>query len=304
MAKLKAPFPYFGGKSRVADKVWRALGNPSRYIEPFFGSGAVLLSRPDFEPGTNEIVNDKDGFVCNVWRALQYAPGEVARFADWPVNHVDLMARLRHLSGREERLLIKLIANPKYYDAELAGYWIWCASSRIGGNAADSAAIPNIADTRRGVHAPRLQKAKAGERLTEFFAELQARLRDVNVVCGDWSQVCSGKWHLEFGDVGFFFDPPYGGKDRDTVYHKDSFKAARDVMIWCMEHGPHPGYRIVLCGYDEHEPLLRAGWTFEEWTANGGYANQGNGQGRKNKTRERIYYSPHCLRPTPGLFDV
>ena len=28
MKQLKAPFPYFGGKSKVAGKIWRALGNP------------------------------------------------------------------------------------------------------------------------------------------------------------------------------------------------------------------------------------------------------------------------------------
>ncbi len=44
--KLKAPFPYFGGKSRVADEVWRRFGNPKTYVEPFCGSCAVLLARP------------------------------------------------------------------------------------------------------------------------------------------------------------------------------------------------------------------------------------------------------------------
>lgn len=42
--KLKAPFPYFGGKSKVAHLVWERLGDVHTFIEPFFGSGAVLLS--------------------------------------------------------------------------------------------------------------------------------------------------------------------------------------------------------------------------------------------------------------------
>ena len=33
-----APFPYFGGKRRAAPIVWRALGDPSGYVEPFAGS--------------------------------------------------------------------------------------------------------------------------------------------------------------------------------------------------------------------------------------------------------------------------
>ena len=43
---LKSPFPYFGGKRKVADEIWRRFGAVANYVEPFFGSGAVLLARP------------------------------------------------------------------------------------------------------------------------------------------------------------------------------------------------------------------------------------------------------------------
>lgn len=45
-AKLKAPFPWFGGKSRVAHIVWERFGDVPNYVEPFAGSLAVLLRRP------------------------------------------------------------------------------------------------------------------------------------------------------------------------------------------------------------------------------------------------------------------
>ena len=41
---MKAPLHYFGGKSRAVDLVWHAFGAECRnYVEPFFGSGAMLL---------------------------------------------------------------------------------------------------------------------------------------------------------------------------------------------------------------------------------------------------------------------
>lgn len=43
---LRAPFPWFGGKRKVAEEVWRRFGRVENYVEPFFGSGAVLLGRP------------------------------------------------------------------------------------------------------------------------------------------------------------------------------------------------------------------------------------------------------------------
>jgi hypothetical protein len=66
---LKAPFPWFGGKSRVSDEVWERFGNVANYVEPFFGSGAVLLGRP--HPPGIETVNDLDCMVANFWRALK-----------------------------------------------------------------------------------------------------------------------------------------------------------------------------------------------------------------------------------------
>ena len=76
---LQAPFPYFGGKSIVAQLVWERLGDVANYVEPFFGSGAMLLGRP--HEARIETVNDKDGFVANFWRALQWDPEQVASTA-------------------------------------------------------------------------------------------------------------------------------------------------------------------------------------------------------------------------------
>ncbi len=95
---LKAPFPYFGGKGAIADVVWQYLGDDvKQYIEPFFGSGAVLLKRPKpkIAGKVYEIVNDRDGFIANVWRSIIFSPDEVAKWCDWPINHADLTARKR-----------------------------------------------------------------------------------------------------------------------------------------------------------------------------------------------------------------
>ncbi len=47
LVSYQPPFPWFGGKSAVADRVWTALGpDVMNYVEPFCGSCAVLLLRP------------------------------------------------------------------------------------------------------------------------------------------------------------------------------------------------------------------------------------------------------------------
>lgn len=132
-APLKAPFPWFGGKSRVAHLVWERFGKVANYVEPFFGSGAVLLGRPDWEPGMTETVNDADGFVCNFWRAISAAPDQVAEHAYWPANENDLHARNFVLANRREELKARLEGDPSFFDAEIAGWWVWGICLWIGG---------------------------------------------------------------------------------------------------------------------------------------------------------------------------
>ncbi|MBK8200662.1 MAG: DNA adenine methylase, partial [Acidobacteria bacterium] len=130
-APMRAPFPWMGGKSRVADIVWAAFDDVPNYVEPFFGSGAVLLARPH-QPRI-ETVNDADGLLANLWRAIKAAPDEVAEHADWPVNECDLHARHLWLVEQRETITARLHGDPDFYDSKLAGWWVWGCCSWIGG---------------------------------------------------------------------------------------------------------------------------------------------------------------------------
>lgn len=130
MTELRAPFPWYGGKTLAAPMIWRAFGNVPNYVEPFAGSLATLLARPH-EPKV-ETVNDKDGFIANFWRAVQHAPDEVAQWCDWPVNEADLHARHRRLVELGAPLSERLVEDPDYYDAKIAGWWCWGLCAWIG----------------------------------------------------------------------------------------------------------------------------------------------------------------------------
>ncbi|NBQ15393.1 MAG: DNA adenine methylase, partial [Proteobacteria bacterium] len=127
---LEAPFPWFGGKRDVAADVWAALGNVAHYVEPFFGSGAVLLARPHI--GKFETVNDLDGMLANFWRAIAADAQAVADHADWPCNEADLHARHLWLVSQRQSLTERLMGDPAYYDALVAGWWVWGACNWIG----------------------------------------------------------------------------------------------------------------------------------------------------------------------------
>lgn len=127
---MKAPYPWFGGKRKVAHLVWHRFGDVPNYCEPFFGSGAVLLGRPH-EPRC-ETINDIDCYVSNFWRAMAADPKALARHADWPVNETDLHARHKWLVNRH-KFRERMITDPHYFDIKVAGWWVWGISAWIGG---------------------------------------------------------------------------------------------------------------------------------------------------------------------------
>ena len=129
MSALRAPFPWFGGKSRVAHIVWERFGDVRNYVEPFAGSLAVLLGRPT-EPKI-ETVNDLDCWIANFWRALRHDPEGVAHWADWPVNEADLHARHLWLVNQAE-FRERMKTDPDFYEVRIAGWWVWGISQWIG----------------------------------------------------------------------------------------------------------------------------------------------------------------------------
>lgn len=129
---LRAPFPYFGGKSGVSDLVWAAFGEVKQYIEPFCGSAAMLLAAPS--PASLEVVGDVNCYIANFWRAVRYQPDAVWAEADYPVSHIDLAARHRWLvEPARVADLVAQLADPEWPgDARIAGWWCWGQCAWIG----------------------------------------------------------------------------------------------------------------------------------------------------------------------------
>lgn len=287
---LKAPFPWFGGKSRIAPEVWQRFGDVRNYVEPFFGSGAVLLARPLPFSGV-ETVNDKDGFLSNFWRALQADPDAVAKHADKMVNEIDLAA-WRDWLYSDMSFQDRMWRDPRYYDVEKAGVWVWGVCSTIGN--AWQPKSTHLGDAGRGIHraSTHLGDAGRGAVIQQYFRALAARLERVRVMSGEWHRVTSPTVTTKFGTTAVFLDPPYLDKCSATYNHNDDVRAA--VRAWAIEQGENPAMRIALCGYEgEHE--MPDTWAVHGWKTVGGYGSQGNNAGRANKHRERIWFSPHCV---------
>lgn len=267
---LKAPFPYFGGKSKVANDVWSRLGNVDNYVEPFGGSLAVLLARPAEHEWwlKKETAGDYSGLVVNFYRAVSADPNLVAKYANWPVTEADLTSRHLFLVRYQNELAEKLAGDPLYYDPQAAGWWIWGLSCWIGGDWMTGAGpwkpgvegskseikkapgvyrkMPMIAGSHggKGIHKPLKDlpvmdeigfpdlNKEYGESLLEQFTLIQNRLRRVRIVCGDWSRLQGAA--VDAGPkkiTGVFLDPPYDLDLRRSDLYGESDRVKSEIPI-------------------------------------------------------------------------
>jgi len=325
---IEPPAPYPGGKRRAAQLVWEALGPVKTFVDPFCGMLAVPLACP-WGPRPNEVVNDIDALLVNAFRAIAAAPAEVARHVDWPISEVDLLARRDELVRRRREIRAKLRADPRTYDAELAGWWLWGACQWIGGAWAAEAhqgrdgqprceeKRPALSRPARGILRARRDaapKAMGGEKRpllsslghgvfrpgtdveAQMFA-IAARIRAMKIVSGGWRRVL-GRSTLGLDTAhgltptGIFLDPPYDHavRSRVRIYAHDSAKTSAEVRAWALTHGDDPRLRVVLAGYaKEHGPHMPPTWRCVAWKSQ---------SGTKNADQERLWLSPHCLGGT------
>lgn len=323
MTPLKAPFPYFGGKPAIASIVWERFGRVPRYIEPFAGSLAVMLARPRPFDG-REIVNDSDGLLVNLWRALAADPEAVAHHADWPAMEVDMHARHAWLVGERPTITTRLEGDPDWFDAKAAGWWLWGIGLWIGGgwcsgdgpwrvtevDLNDGQGIHrqllHAGNDGRGIHRQHLARRDGG--ILAAIEPLTQRLRDALVMCGDWTRVVTpavmlgsgrGRAPDAVGACGVFLDPPYAHAERTTKLYAHDQDIAESVREWAIANGDDRRLRIALAGYEDGRSMPD-GWTEVAWTARGGMGNQSTKVG--NRGRERLWFSPHC--EAAGLWDV
>jgi len=158
----------------------------------------------------------------------------------------------------------------------------------------------------RGVQASALLRGPGPDGaggLREYFEALQARLRRVRVCCGDFRRVLGHSPTTAIGLTAVLLDPPYKGELRDEeLYAEEGLDIAAAARDWAVAHGHDPLLRIALCGL-EGEHAMPRDWTMMAWQSQGGYSNQSKvragqapSRAQENRSKERIWFSPHCLQ--------
>ena len=182
---LRAPFGYPGGKSKSVKQILPLLPYRDAYIEPFGGSGAVLIAR---ERSKLEVFNDRYAGVVAFYRCIRDATKLNAL-----IDRLDLTVH-----SREEFVWCKATWEGCQDDVERAARWYYMTKTSFGqlsrnwGRA--TSAVARIAGIAKG---------KLG-----LFPEIHTRFRHVQIENRDYA----GCLHDYDGpDAVFYLDPPYLG---------------------------------------------------------------------------------------------
>lgn len=294
---MKTPFPYFGGKSNIANKLWSILGDVNIYIEPFFGAGSILLSRPKEHKKALEIINDKDGMLINFWRSMKHDPDKTLYYADQPRFECDYNAIKAYVKSQHDDLIPLLEGDIKYYNPELAGYYWYVQSLTFGKYFISQDGSWSVVDKKLVKHKSKnaIVRQKMTIRLRGFFRksqdkskyayELNNRLKDVMIYVGDYNRILTNVMINDDKSTAIIFDPPYVDESSNIdgdLYLFDTLDT-KELEKFFMDNQDKS---VVLFGYKNSYNLPDT-YTVS-WNANGGFSNQGDNQ---NRHKETIWFS-------------
>lgn len=126
---LNAPFPWPGGKSAIIAALNARFGAVQNRVDAFCGSAAWILGSP---PAPVETINDMSGDIVNAYRAIRADPDAVAQHCAWPVSEADFTARRIALKTTLPERAARCMADPEWYDARAAGYFLYVLAVNIG----------------------------------------------------------------------------------------------------------------------------------------------------------------------------
>ena len=328
---LTAPYPYFGGKSKIAAEIWGRLDPKTLdcYVEPCMGSAATYLVRPQPWVG-REILNDYDSLLVNAWRSIHRNPDKVAEICcGMMIAESELHDVHSHLTRKRDQMRVSVEGDPLWHDVSLGAWWLWGICMKLGGGFCsgegpwyvidDKLVCLEKDDPRRDGNGITRSVPCVGNRgvlrqdldyLKSWMRALSYRMRNTLVLNGDWSRAVTQAM-TGTGKIGIMFDPPYGAEAdfNGTLYTNQDADISTKIKAWCIQHTDPAWcrankdsniYRIAYCGYSpEGDSLVEHGWKAMPWSAQGGYGNQGQANEKKedklgNRHREMVYFSPVC----------
>lgn len=233
---------YYGSKNRLSKRIVASLVEHTTYVEPFFGSGAVLFAK---RPSRTEVVNDVDGELVNFFRVLRDHPAELGDLLDFTPY-----ARDEYVEDRDGDLqnLNELERARRFFVSCNAAY------SGVGGDSTDAGFSYSNGTNQ--------SRAALFRNRTRRFRQVAYRLRNVEIENTDALRLFD---RLDSPTTSFYLDPPYLASTR-TVNRGYGYDSAgqqfhTELLAACLEVQG----QVLLSGYasDLYDKALNSWHRYE-----------------------------------------
>ncbi|BAH44540.1 putative methyltransferase [Brevibacillus brevis NBRC 100599] len=227
---------YPGSKWSLADWIIEHMPEHTIYLEPFFGSGAVLFNK---RPARLETVNDIDGDVVNLFKMIRERPDELAEVVHWtPYSREEFKAAYDLPNDdvdRARRFLVKCWQAIRVKTGSISGW-------KCRGTADDS------------------YRVKQWNELPNKISVVAERLKEIQIENRPALQII-GRYRRE--DVLIYADPPYIlGTRNGEIYESEMTDRDHSDLLQTLKDHPGP---VLLSGYaNELYDDLLSDWQREE----------------------------------------
>lgn len=239
---MKAIAKYPGSKWSLADWIIGFFPEHHSYLEPFFGSGAVLFNKPRSHI---ETVNDLDGNVVNLFECIRTDPEKLAR-----AIYFTPYSREVYDKAFYEKPQDKFEAAVNFYVRLNMGHGFRTNGEKVGWKN-DVQGRERSYDSQDWVHLP------------DKIMQAAERLRGVQIENRPAVEVIK---RFNFPNVLIYCDPPYMLNTRHgKQYRCEMDEKDHQELLEVLQQ--HKGY-VIISGYDTdlYNSML-AGWNKCETTA-------------------------------------
>lgn len=263
---------YPGTKWSIAPKLTELIPPHHSYVEPYFGSGAVLFCKP---PSDIETVNDLDGDVFNLFRCIQQDPERLARLVMTTPYGREIYEK--HCTMEEEDYASSFQRAAGFLTRCWQGYGFRAMTEKVG--------------WRNDVHGRENMYALWDwYRLPEQIVSTAERLRKVQIENRPALEVIR---RFNYNDVFMYIDPPYLlSTRRGKQYRHEMTDADHEELLKTLLRSRA---KIIISGYesDLYNDYL-SGWykeRFKSHTITG-------------KQREEVVWRNYEMYRQQSIFDM
>jgi len=241
---MRSPLNWYGGKSRMANKILEFIPEHKIYVEVFGGAAWLLFAK---KPSPVEVYNDIDYNLVNFFRVLK-DPEKFEKFYRKVALTPYSRAEHKYCADTYELVNDEIERAYRFFVAVRQGF-----SGHLGAGWSF-----NVTALSRG-------KAISVSRWLRTINELPAiasRLLNVQIECYDWRKILD---IYDTEETFFYLDPPYIKSLRSK--HRYKYELEDSDHIELVERLLNIKGMAILSGYDHpiYRPLEENGWVKKQY---------------------------------------